>query len=119
MEASEKARYQRISYASETSPAIPATQRASRKASVGVAAGASTTGAGAALACCLGSVKCRIRTVIPTIALIAAASITEPDSPKRYIRKTTAQKHAVAEPSVFTKYSEPTERPTLPEMRTR
>src|ERR1700674_557200 len=49
----------------------------------------------------------------PTNALMAAASRTLPDIPSNRIVYSPATKHAVDEPSVFTKYSKPVARPIL------
>src|SRR5215470_15576068 len=58
------------------------------------------------------------RTKIPMSAFKAAANDTEPDSPSLRIMKSPAQKHADADPRVFTAYRPATEVPTLPETRT-
>src|SRR5579871_4878411 len=58
-------------------------------------------------------------TTVPTATLTHAASRTEPDMPHRRMVTSAARRQAAAEPSVFTKYKLPTERPTLPEIRER
>src|SRR5262249_13363854 len=55
----------------------------------------------------------------PTITLSAAARTVDFAIPRYGIANHAATKHATADPSVFTKYSTPTDRPTLPERFTR
>src|SRR6266481_8027982 len=53
--------------------------------------------------------KCITRTAPATSVFNAAATSTEPDIPRYRIVTSAAAKHATAEPSVFTKYSAPTD----------
>src|SRR5271163_3388956 len=55
---------------------------------------------------------------MPTVALIAAPTATEPDCPSSFIISAAARKQAAADPSVLTKYSNPSDPPTLRDLRT-